>query len=205
MVTVSNIQFKSFQFCPESSFAAFQSISRVKDSSRLECVPRDFLLSVFCAKWKWEMKNITTFPKNGNTSKNTGSIIVTLHRYRKYTYTTYQDSLPGCSMYLRRFNGKWERNKLARARTQGAREEKVPLLSPSRAPHYSFPSLQPLWYMDVSSALEEATLSTGFSQRSLFQGKSPSSLHSRRLEVMVARKIGCARETHFGRLKTDLQ
>ena len=85
MVTVSIIQFNSLQFCPESSFAAFQSISPVKDSSRLECVPRDFLLSVFCAKWKWEMKNITTFPKNGHTSKNTGSIMVTLDRYRKYT------------------------------------------------------------------------------------------------------------------------
>ena len=81
MVTVSIIPFNSLQFCPESSFAAFQSISRVKDSSRLECVPRDFLLSVFCAKWKWEMKNITTFPKNGHTSKNTGSIMVTLDRY----------------------------------------------------------------------------------------------------------------------------
>ena len=57
-----------------------------------------------------------------------------------------------------RFNGKWERNKLARARTQRARKEKVPLLSPSRAPHFSFPSLQPLWYRDVSSTLEEATL-----------------------------------------------
>ena len=118
MVTVSIIQFNSLQFCPESSFAAFQSISPVKDSSRLECVPRDFLLSVFCAKWKWEMKNITTFPKNGHTSKNTGSIMVTLDRYRKYTYTTYQDSLRGCSMYLWCFNGKWERNKLARARTR---------------------------------------------------------------------------------------
>ena len=85
MVTVSIIPFNSLQFCPESSFAAFQSISPVKDSSRLECVPRDFLLSVFCAKWKWEMKNITTFPKNGHTSKNTGSIMVTLNRYRKYT------------------------------------------------------------------------------------------------------------------------
>ena len=84
--------------------------------------------------------------------------MVTLDRYRKYTYTTYQDSLRGCSMCLRRFNGKWERNKLARARTQGAREEKVPLLSPSRAPDFSFPSLEPLWYRDVSSALEEATL-----------------------------------------------
>ena len=85
MVTVSIIQCESLQFCPESSFAAFQSISPVKDSSRLECVPRDFLLSVFCAKWKWEMKNITMFPKNGHTSKNTGSIMVTLDRYRKYT------------------------------------------------------------------------------------------------------------------------
>ena len=173
MVTVSIIQFNSLQFCPESSFAAFQSISPVKDSSRLECVPRDFLLSVFCAKWKWEMKNITTFPKNGHTSKNTGSIMVTLDRYRKYTYTTYQDSLPGCSMYLRRFNGKWERNKLARARTQGTRKEKVPLLSPLCAPHFSFPSLQPLWYMDVSSALEEATLSTGFFTKKPFPRKKP--------------------------------
>ena len=173
MVTVSIIPFNSLQFCPESSFAAFQSISPVKDSSRLECVPRDFLLSVFCAKWKWEMKNITTFPKNGNTSKNTGSIIVTLHRYRKYTYTTYQDSLPGCSMYLRRFNGKWERNKLARARTQGAREEKVPLLSPSRAPDFSFPTLEPLWYRNVSSALEETTLSTGFFTKEPFLREKP--------------------------------
>ena len=110
----------SWKFCSEFGFAAFQSISPVKDSSRLECVPRDFLLTVFCAKWKWEMKNITTFPKNGHTSKNTGSIMLTLDRYRKYTYTTYQDSLRGCSMYLRRFNGKWERNKLARARTRVA-------------------------------------------------------------------------------------
>ena len=117
MVTVS-IQFNSLQFCPESGFAAFQSISPVKDSSRLECVPGDFLLSVFCAKWKWETKNITTFPKNGNTSQNTGSIMLTLNRYRKYADTTYQDSLRGCSMCLRRFNGKWERNKLARARTR---------------------------------------------------------------------------------------
>ena len=120
MVTVSIIPFNSLQFCPESSFAAFQSISPVKDSSRLECVPRDFLLSVFCAKWKWEIKNITTFPKNGHTSQNTGSIMVTLDRYRKYTYTTYQDSLPGCSMYLRRFNWKWERKNRARARTRVA-------------------------------------------------------------------------------------
>ena len=129
MVTVSIIQFNSLQFCPESSFAAFQSISPVKDSSRLECVPGDFLLTVFCAKWKWEMKNITTFPKNGHTSKNTGSIMLTLDRYRKCTYTRYQDSLRGCS-----------KGTNCHARERACQ---VPLLSPSRAPDFSFPSLQP--------------------------------------------------------------
>ena len=96
-----------------------------------------------------------------------------LERYRKYTDATYQVSLCGCGMYLRRFNGTWERNKLARTTMQAAREEKVLLLSPSRASDFSFPSLEPLWNRDVSSALEKATLSTRFFTKKPFLREKP--------------------------------
>ena len=99
--------------------------------------------------------------------------MLNLERYRKYTDATYQVSLCGCSMYLRRFNGTWERNKLARTTMQAAREEKVLLLSPSRASDFSFPSLEPLSNRDVSSALEKATLSTRFFTKKPFLREKP--------------------------------